>query len=501
MSLLDLPVLTPAGIRAAEEALFDAGQTPEALMERVALGVADWLGALGLTPPGPLVALAGPGHNGADALAACRILAERGWRCAAFALGAGEGSARPAWRRQAALLARAGVDVEPFDPAAAAALAPAVILDGGLGIGGRAGTEGPFAAAVAWANAAPGACRLALDCPTGLSPETGAGAEGAFRAHHTLALGALTPGLLVDPALPAVGGLWRLGLGLAPPDGAALGHLLAPEALPPWPRAAHKGTRGTLLVLAGSRGMPGAAVLAASAALGAGAGLVVVAGDGPEVAAAVTAALPEVIALPEPTPEALAPYLARATALVAGPGWAASAPPFGLLEVARRFAGPAVLDAGALALTPGPAPRVLTPHPGEAARLLGCMSGAVQADRPGVARRLAEASGAVVALKGAATLVAEPGGRLAFHPGGTPLLATAGAGDVLAGVVGALLARGLPSAQAAGLAVSWHGQLAAAAEHEGMLSLRARDLAERFARIPLRAPLWAQRHGALERIR
>lgn len=496
MSRLDLPVFSPAAARRAEEASFALGQAPEALMERVAVGVAAWAAAVGLAAPGPLVALAGPGLNGADALAACRILAERGWRCLAFRLGP-EPAAGTLAARQAALWRAAGGTLAPFDEAAASAFEPAAVLDGGLGLGGRPALAGELARAVAWANAQPGALRLALDGPTGLDLGTGAGAEGAFRAHHTLALGSLKPGLLVDPALASVGALWRLPLGLPEPEAPEM-RLLAPAPLPGWPPAAHKGTKGTLLVLAGSRGMPGAAVLAAKAAVAAGAGLVAVAGLDPAVPASVAAALPEAIALPDAAAATLAPWLARADALVAGPGWPAPA----LEEALAGFGGPAVLDAGALGgLLAGAGPRVLTPHAGEAGRLLGRSAAEVQGDRPGSARRLAARAGSTVVLKGARTLVASPDGALGVCPTGDPLLATAGSGDALAGLLGALLARGLPPREAAEAAVAWHAQAGAEAAREGMLSLRASVLAERFAARPLRAPGWAVCPSGLERIR
>ncbi|MBX3465140.1 MAG: NAD(P)H-hydrate dehydratase [Planctomycetes bacterium] len=239
----------------------------------------------------------------------------------------------------------------------------------------------------------------------------------------------------------------------------------ADRRLPPRPRAGHKGTFGTVLVVAGSHGMLGAAVLAATAALRGGAGLVQV---------CVPRALQPFAAVAQPcattiarTPPALRAAVAAAQAIVVGPGLGATAATRALVRaVLRTSRAPVVLDADALnVLAPlrrplvAAAPVVLTPHPGEAARLLATTSAAVQADRRATLQALVARSGAVVVLKGEGTLV---GAAASWYRNrtGNPGLATGGSGDVLAGLLGALLAQGLPPFRAACLAVFAHGKAA-----------------------------------------
>jgi NAD(P)H-hydrate epimerase len=256
--------------------------------------------------------------------------------------------------------------------------------------------------------------------------------------------------------------------------------------LPARPRNSHKADFGRLAVIAGSRGKAGAAVLAARGALRGGAGLVTVfcadslapllVGALPE---AMTSALPESAgALAEAGGRSLAAALTGFDAAVAGPGLGEAAGTIRMLERLLREARiPIVADADALNAFRGRptyfasrrSPTVLTPHPGEAGRLLGRSSRAVQADRLGAARALARRSRAVVVLKGANTLIASPSGDVIVNPTGTPLLATAGSGDVLAGVIGALLAGGLSARDAA---------LAGAFLHGAAAELLARDLGD-----------------------
>lgn len=233
--------------------------------------------------------------------------------------------------------------------------------------------------------------------------------------------------------------------------------------LPRRGRAAHKGDCGTVLAVAGSAGMLGAAILCATAALRGGAGLVQV---------ALPAALRSLLPLAQPcattvlrSPAALRVAVRGADAVVVGPGLGATAATRALVQaVLRDRAVPVVLDADALnVLAPLRRPfgdgagLVLTPHPGEAARLLGTTAAAVQADRPAALRELCARSGAIVVLKGAGTLVGD--GRQCFtNRTGNPGLATGGTGDVLAGLLGALLAQGMAPFEAACLAVHVHGK-------------------------------------------
>lgn len=263
-------------------------------------------------------------------------------------------------------------------------------------------------------------------------------------------------------------------------------------SMPPRPAAGHKGTFGTALVVAGSRGMAGAAALAGSAALAGGAGLSRVAGPA-EVMPAVNALDPGVLttALPHDAAGRLSLAAERellrlagdADAVAAGPGLSTAASVRWLVGRLWRAGRPLVLDADALnviapfgGLPPRGAPTVMTPHPGEFARLAGIRAAEVQADRERHAGRLAAAAGCVVLLKGAGTVVTD-GSRSYHNTTGNPGMATAGCGDVLTGLLAALLAQGVPAFEAAALAAHLHGlagDLAAAAC--GRAGLTAREL-------------------------
>ncbi|QCI14871.1 NAD(P)H-hydrate dehydratase [Pseudomonas putida] len=244
------------------------------------------------------------------------------------------------------------------------------------------------------------------------------------------------------------------------------------------PAHAHKGDFGHVLVVGGDLGTGGAVLLSAEAALRCGAGLVSVA-TRPEHVGAALARLPETMCLGVSSANQLMGVLERASVLVVGPGLGQAAWGRSLLSAVANAERPQVWDADALnlltplALPPG---SVLTPHPGEAARLLGVSTEAVQADRPGAALKLARRYASVCVLKGAGTLVADPGGRLALCERGHPAMAGAGLGDVLTGVLAALLAQGLDAWGAACLGVWLH---ACAGERLGVKGrgLAASDLA------------------------
>jgi len=242
---------------------------------------------------------------------------------------------------------------------------------------------------------------------------------------------------------------------------------------------AHKGQFGHLLLIGGDRGFAGAALLSAESALRSGAGLVSLATRSEHVAAA-AARLPEVMTQGTHSANQLMGLLARATVLLVGPGLGQGAWGRSLLSAAANAPLPQVWDADALNLLAQgelqlPAGSVITPHPGEAARLLGISTADIQADRPAAALALSKKYTAVAVLKGAGSLVASPDGRLARCDAGHPAMATAGLGDVLAGLVGALLVQGLSAFDAACLAVWLHAR---AGEQQGKLGrgLAASDL-------------------------
>ncbi|KAF0862593.1 NAD(P)H-hydrate dehydratase [Pseudomonas sp. LD120] len=245
------------------------------------------------------------------------------------------------------------------------------------------------------------------------------------------------------------------------------------------PQDAHKGQFGHLLLIGGDRGFAGAALLSAESALRSGAGLVSLATRGEHVAAA-AARLPEVMTQGTHSANQLMGLLGRATVVVVGPGLGQGAWGRSLLSAAASAPLPQVWDADALNLLAQgdlrlPAATVITPHPGEAARLLGVPVAEIQGDRPAAARALSEKYAAIAVLKGAGSLIASPDGRLARCDGGHPAMATAGQGDVLAGLIGALLAQGVPAFDAACLAVWLH---ASAGERQGSMGrgLAASDL-------------------------
>ncbi|AZE46275.1 NAD(P)H-hydrate epimerase [Pseudomonas chlororaphis] len=258
--------------------------------------------------------------------------------------------------------------------------------------------------------------------------------------------------------------------------------LLTPGTLPRLAArapSAHKGQFGHLLLIGGDRGFGGAALLCAESALRSGAGMVSLATRSGHVAAAL-ARVPEVMALGTDSANQLVGLLEQASIIVAGPGLGQAAWGRSLLSAAANAPRPQVWDAdalnllakGGLTLPPG---SVITPHPGEAARLLGISTAQVQMDRPAAARALSKKYTAVAILKGAGSLVASPDGCLARCDRGHPAMATAGLGDVLAGLVGALLAQGMPAFDSACLAIWLH---AVAGEHQGKLGrgLAASDL-------------------------
>jgi NAD(P)H-hydrate epimerase len=344
---------------------------------------------------------------------------------------------------------------------------------------------------------------VAADVPSGLSSDRGAVPGVAVRAALTVAFGAPKLCHVLPPASGSCGRTVVADIGIErrvlEKRARRLWLTEASDArtlLPPRPLDSHKGDFGRVAIVAGSRGKAGAAVLAARGALRAGAGLVtvfcpeslqgLVVGALPE---AMTSGLPEVDGrLDARGAPALLRALSDFDAIVAGPGLGTAPGTVALLErMLAAVALPAVLDADALNAFAGRprffvrrrGPTVLTPHPGEAARLLGTSTRAIQADRLGRARELARRARAVAVLKGSHTLVVRPGGEAAVNPTGTPLLSTAGSGDVLAGVLGALLAGGLEVAEAAVAAAWLHGAAAEALEPRlGDAGLLAHEVAD-----------------------
>jgi NAD(P)H-hydrate epimerase len=493
-------------MRAADAETIRAGTVSAELMEDAAAGLC---AALGRAYPDwrRVAVVCGPGKNGGDGLAAARMLAGRGLGVALFTLAdparyAGDPAtnlarARAAGLRPVSLAGRGGF----------AALEQALrdadgAVDALFGTGLSRPLSGVARRVVRALNGA-GRPIVSADVPSGASSDGGAVPGVAVRASLTVAFGAPKLCHVLPPASGLCGRLVvaDIGISRATLERRARRLWLTEQSdvrtlLPPRPLESHKADFGRLAIVAGSRGKAGAAILAARGALRGGAGLVTVF-CAESLEQAVVGALPEAMtfglpesggALAERGAAELLRALAGFDAAVVGPGLGTSSGTVRFLEeFLSKSRLPVVADADALNAFAGRAgffarrrgPTLLTPHPGEAARLLSSSTARVQADRLGSARALARRAHVVAVLKGAHTLVAAPGGQIAVNPTGTPLLATAGSGDVLAGLVGALLAGGLEP-RAAAVAGAWlHGAaaeaLAARLGDAGLLAHEAAD--------------------------
>lgn len=478
-----IPLPTPAEMAAWDEAAIRSfGLRQETLMESAGRACFEALAELlGTLEGASVLVLAGSGNNGGDAFVAARWLADAGARVLVARTGTA-GRYRGAAAANLRLLRRMGVETVHLPGKRLADLMPApdAVLDGLLGTGFQ-GELRP--AARGWIEEINLLGRrvpvLAVDIPSGLNGLTGRPQPVAVAADRTVTFHAPKLGLALPGAEAFTGEVLVQAIGIpkfverAAPAGCALLTRAVAGLLPPVEPDMHKGRAGHVLCAGGSAGLTGAPHLACLGALRSGAGLATAAC--PEaLAAEVKAGLPDVMTLPlgrgAAWTAAMAGELAaRAeafSALALGPGLGRDRGAAAFTEaLAEAALPPLVLDADALfhlaahGRMPGgdPARAVLTPHPGELARLLGTDTAEVQADRLGAARRSAAAFGAVTVLKGAGTVVAEPGGRAWLSPFSTPNLAVAGSGDVLAGVVAGLLARGLAPLAAACLGVYWHG--------------------------------------------
>lgn len=386
----------------------------------------------------------------------------------------------------------AGVAMAPF--AADLCADAEVIVDALLGTGLQRAVGGDWAVAVAAMKAA-AAPVLSLDIPSGLHADTGAVLGCAVRADMTVSFIADKFGLHTASGPDCAGQIVLAPLDVPASvfDGveAAATRIDADwlRAALPGPRAhsAHKGAFGHVLVIGGQPGMSGAARLAAEAAARTGAGLVSVATH-PQHAAVLNMGRPELMCHGVISAAELRPLLERATVLAIGPGLGQSDWARGLLAAVWDVRLPKIVDADALnLLAQEPLRRddwILTPHPGEAARLLGCAAAEVQADRLGAVQALQARYGGVIVLKGAGTLIAD-GARCRLSTAGNPGMASGGMGDVLTGVIAGLCAQGLPPAEAAAAGVLLHGLAgdAAAQAGGGERGLLAADLLPELRRL------------------
>ena len=425
-----------------------------------------------------IAVLCGPGNNGGDGFLLAALAREAGLQVDVLALGetstGDAAAARQAWKDAGGAVC--------LWPSGDALPAVDVHVDALYGTGLRRAPE-PSATALIEAINASGAPVLALDVPSGLDADTGQTPGAAIRADVTVSFIAAKRGLHTGRAATVTGTLELDALGLPEtlwqdvlPDA----HLLTATHLPPRPRDANKGTNGHVLAIGGEHGMAGAIRLSGEAALRAGAGLVSVATRA-EHLLALNAARPELMAHGVDGPQALEPLLARASVLAVGPGLGQGAWSHALWLTALDSGKPLVLDADGLNLLAREPrrftqPAVLTPHPGEAARLLGSTIAEVEADRFAAARALADRFHAVAVLKGSSSLVADPDGRLDVCPWGNPGMAAGGMGDLLTGIVAALLAQGCDAWQAACLGVGLHARAGDGAARQGERGLLATDL-------------------------
>jgi ADP-dependent NAD(P)H-hydrate dehydratase / NAD(P)H-hydrate epimerase len=476
-----VPLYSAAQLRELDRLAIESGIPGYTLMTRAAQAGQDVLQA-SWPDAKDIRVLCGTGNNGGDGFVLARLLQAAGYRVSVLQLG------DPARIRGDALTARqdwlaAGGTVEVFD---ATRLTPAdVLVDALLGTGFRSGLDAGWTACIQAINAS-GVPVLALDVPSGLDSDSGSVGEIAVRAQHTVTFMGRKAGFFTGQGPDHTGAITLADLGLpdtvrarATPMADLYSH--PPSALTGRPRArcAHKGDFGHVLVIGGDHGMGGAVRLAGEAALRVGAGRVSVATRASH-AAMLAAACPELMCHGVETAAGLKPLLARVTVVVAGPGLGRSSWSRSLLSILLDTTLPAVLDADALNLLardPQAQSRwVLTPHPGEAARLLQTDTAAIARDRFAAVAELNRRYGGVALLKGAGTLVQAEGIRPAVCGAGNPGMASAGMGDVLAGVIGGLLAQGLSLQAAALTGVCVHAVAADCAARGGERGLLARDV-------------------------
>lgn len=433
-------ILTAAQMRRAEEELMDAGTSVDALMQTAGRGAAEWVWRV--SGGRAVTVLCGPGNNGGDGYVIAQALLERGGAVRVIAA-SGPGTA-------AARTARGLYHGEVTGPDGGAS--GEVLVDCLFGTGLTRALSAEHTALLAQL-AASHPYRVAVDLPSGVDSDTGQPLGPGLPAYDlTVALGAWKPAHFLMPACAQMGALRLVPIGIGPAANAAMlierPRLHAPDA------DAHKYRRGLLAIIGGA--MRGAALLAASAAQGAGAGYVKLLGDVPAPDDLVTDAQPLANALLD----------TRINAVLVGPGLGRDATARERLTLAVAENIPAVLDADALVLlaprllAERTAPLIATPHEGELAaleRAFGCDAGGSKLDR---ARDLARASGMVIVAKGADTVIAAPDGRLALSPRASSWLSTAGTGDVLAGTIASRLANGADPFTAACQGVWLHGEAA-----------------------------------------
>jgi NAD(P)H-hydrate epimerase len=465
---------TTAQVRAFDRAAIDGGIAGVELMERAARAALEVLRRR--WPQAQTVCVAcGPGNNGGDGFLLAALACMAGLRVNVIATSE-DSTGDAALARERCM--REGGQVTLA--ASTSTLPDAdVYVDALFGSGLNRAPSGDAAKLIAALNAQSRPV-LALDVPSGMNADTGVAFDPCVRATATVCFVGWKRGMFTAQGADRCGERSLATLDIpakvhahAQPDAV----LLAPRALPPRARDNHKGRQGHVLAIGGDLGAGGAIRMCGEAAARVGAGLVSIATREANVGA-ILSARPELMPHGVHVPRNLEPSLARASVLAVGPGMGQDEWGRGLWSAALDAGKQLVLDADGLNLLAA-APRalpsacVLTPHPGEAARLLGVTTSEIQSDRFAAVRALAEKYRAVVVLKGAGSLIAGPDGRLAVCPWGNPGMASGGMGDVLTGVIAGLLAQGLDAWDAACLGVGLHaraGDLAARAGERGLLA-------------------------------
>ena len=506
-----MKIVTPDEMRRLEQEASRYGLSTDDLMERAGLAIAlETARALGTVAGKRILVLVGPGNNGGDGLVASRHLARRGALVTLYMTSErreDDTKLRLALNEEAVLV-NAATD-EEFRDLARVLNSADVVLDSVLGTGRSRPLRGTIREVMLRLSKRKGLL-IAVDVPTGVDAGTGQADPAAPKADLTLALGFPKVGHFLFPAAERVGTLKVLDIGI--PQTAAKDvtlEMLTPswvrDKLPQRFLDGHKGTFGHTLIIGGSASYPGAACLATEAALRSGAGLVTLAAP-QSIQSILAPRLTEAIHLPLPdgglqrmAPQAV-PTLKKAlhqyTSLAIGCGMGRSNEAIEFLEMALlshpRPTQPLVVDADGLNnlsqvdewWTRLKAPAILTPHPGEMARLTRLSTTEVQARRMETAREWSEKWGKVVVLKGAFTVIAAPSGHCWIAPFANPILATGGTGDVLTGIIAGLLAQGMSPEHAAACGVYLHGAAAESLkETYGDRGAKATDIIDALPRV------------------
>ncbi len=459
-ALISPPLFMAADIRAIEQHGL-AAHPKDALMEKAGAAVAELAGTLANESGAPVLILAGPGNNGGDALVAARLLQAQGFRVLVVSradpgrLPPDAAHAWSGWRDSGGTFLNEIPRSQAFS----------LVIDGLFGVGLQRDITGETAHWIAQAQEL-NCPKLAIDMPSGLDSDSGRIRGCGLRADHTLTFLGLKPGLLTAEGPDYAGVLHLDTLGVDPTTmpatpGFALTHLAPWHRLPARSQNSHKGLYGHVGLIGGDIGMVGACLIAGRAALKQGAGSITLGTLDDRI----------VVDYGEPrlmfgSPETLLGQQMHALAI--GPGLGQSTRARALLEAALAAPCPLVLDADALNLLANDQelahqtsqrsqPTLLTPHPGEAARLLNLTVDDVQANRIEIAHALSQKFQAAVALKGAGTVIAHPDGHYAINTSGGPWLAQAGSGDCLTGMVAGLLGQGMAASHALEAAVWLHG--------------------------------------------